>query len=114
MVFAVPPGGAVGDAAVALRNALLAAGVPRAAARRAAVAAYEVESNLLVHEGAGELRARVGDGFVEVVARGRRTRADAGPGAGQGLALLRRGVGLLCLRTGDDGRGSVVGYVVRW
>lgn len=63
-----------GAAATEIKNSLIAAGVNDAIARRAAVAAFEAEMNVIIHAVAGTLSYEVKDGKMEIVVR------DVGPG----------------------------------
>lgn len=63
-----------GASATTLKSALLACGAPQEAARRAAVAAFEAEMNVIIHAVAGTLQYRVEDGSVVI------TVTDMGPG----------------------------------
>lgn len=63
-----------GKASTELRKLLKEQGLDRKLIRRAAVAAYELEMNIVVHSQGGQLSFSLHDGEVEIIA------ADRGPG----------------------------------
>ena len=99
--------GSAGAASRALKDRLRLAGVATEAMRRAMIASYEAEMNVVIHADGGRLEATVSDGQldVDVVDRGpgipaehlphifeRYYRGDgsrSGPGAGLGLPLVQ-------------------------
>lgn len=71
-----------GKAATEIKNALQKRGIDPKIIRRVAIAAYELEMNLVVHSDGGTLTFRVDEGEVQLIAK------DQGPGiADVGLAM---------------------------
>lgn len=63
-----------GDGAARIRQVLQQVGFPPAIIRRAAIAAYEAEMNIVIHSTGGELKARITPGDITI------TALDSGPG----------------------------------
>ncbi|CEP67934.1 Uncharacterized [Moorella glycerini] len=63
-----------GDGAARIRQVLQQVGFQPAIIRRAAIAAYEAEMNIVIHSFGGELRARITPDAVTI------TAVDTGPG----------------------------------
>ena len=63
-----------GTAATEIKNALLKRGIDPKLIRRVAIAAYELEMNLVVHSDGGTLTFRADEGEVQLIAK------DQGPG----------------------------------
>ena len=63
-----------GKAATEIKNTLLQRGLDPKLIRRVAIAAYELEMNLVVHSDGGSLTLRADDGEIQVIAQ------DRGPG----------------------------------
>ncbi|HPT17139.1 MAG TPA: CBS domain-containing protein [Kiritimatiellia bacterium] len=71
-----------GQAATEIKNTLQKRGLDPKIIRRVAIAAYELEMNLVVHSDGGTLTFRVDEGEIQIIAK------DRGPGiADVGLAL---------------------------
>ena len=63
-----------GTAATEIKNTLQARGIPAKIIRRVAIAAYELEINIVVHSNGGTLTFRVDEEEIQVIAK------DTGPG----------------------------------
>lgn len=119
-----------GKASNTLRRELTRRACDRALMRRIAVAAYELEMNLVVHSDGGTLSVMIGNGRVEITARddgpgitdinwalrdGTTTADDwirsLGFGAGMGLPNVQRAADDFDLRSGS-GRGTVARAVI--
>jgi CBS domain-containing protein len=74
-----------GKASSELKRALTERSVPTRLIRRAAIAAYELEMNLVLHSDGGRLTFDADDGRVEIVAR------DSGPGIADTKAAMEEG-----------------------
>ena len=74
--FAVEQGDFVraGEASSKIKKVLSQLGFPSSLIRRAAIAAYEAEMNIVIHSWGGELETEIGPDHVIIVAR------DRGPG----------------------------------
>ncbi len=121
-----------GKGAHEIKKTLAAMGVEPAHIRRASIAAYELEMNLVVHSFGGVLRANIGPGEVVVKAcddgpgiadvelalqDGFSTANDwvrsLGFGAGMGLGNVRRVADEFSIQS-SAGAGTSVRAVVRW
>ena len=65
---------AAGKAAERVKETLKTLGLPSSICRRAAVVAYEVEMNLVIHGGGGHMVLKVEEGQITIIA------VDKGPG----------------------------------
>lgn len=74
-----------GRASAEFKKALKELGIDAGVARRAAVAAYELELNQVIHSEGGSISMEAGEGRIEIVAR------DSGPGIPDTEAALREG-----------------------
>lgn len=74
-----------GKASAEIKKALKARGVDPAVVRRAAVASYELELNIVIHSEGGTLSAAIGADSVEILAE------DRGPGIPDLEAAMREG-----------------------
>ncbi len=74
-----------GKASLAVKKNLIERGLPQALVRRAAVAAYELEINQVVHSVGGELSYRVANNKIEL------TATDYGPGIADVEQALEEG-----------------------
>ncbi|HTX53233.1 MAG TPA: ATP-binding protein, partial [Candidatus Baltobacteraceae bacterium] len=74
-----------GQATRRLKEKLVRLGVSGAVLRRAMIAAYEAEMNVVIHARTGTLWARLGDGRLELEV------ADEGPGIPDVQLALREG-----------------------
>ena len=63
-----------GSAATEIKNTLQARGIPAKIIRRVAIAAYELEINIVVHSNGGTLTFRVDEEEIQIIAK------DTGPG----------------------------------
>lgn len=121
-----------GRAAHEIKKALTARGLPPELVRRVAIAAYEMEMNLVVHSVGGVLEAHIEDGLAEI------TATDEGPGiadvelalqdgfstandwvrslgfgAGMGLGNIRRVADDFSIRSAPE-QGTHLRAAVRW
>ena len=74
-----------GTAATEIKNTLLARGVPQKIVRRVAIAAYELEINIVVHSDGGTLTFRADEDEIQIVAK------DNGPGIKDVSLALQEG-----------------------
>jgi CBS domain-containing protein/anti-sigma regulatory factor (Ser/Thr protein kinase) len=74
-----------GKASAEIKKALKGLGLDAAIVRRAAVASYELELNVVIHSDGGSLRCVAGEGRIEVVAE------DRGPGIPDVAAAMLEG-----------------------
>ncbi|MCX7818360.1 MAG: CBS domain-containing protein [Kiritimatiellae bacterium] len=121
-----------GRAAHEIKKALTARGLPPEHVRRAAIAAYEMEMNLVVHSNGGAIEARIEHGVAEITATddgpgipdvelamqdGFSTANDwvrsLGFGAGMGLGNIRRVADEFAIRSAV-GEGTRVRALIRW
>ena len=121
-----------GRGAHEIKKALLARGIPAEIVRRAGIAAYEMEMNLVVHSIGGELSAHIEDGQIELIATddgpgiedvelamqdGYSTASEwirsLGFGAGMGLGNIRRVSDEFSIISAP-GQGTKVRAIIRW
>ena len=120
-----------GAATRLLKERLAAAGAPPEAIRRAVIAAFEAEANVLIHACGGRMEARLDAGRLDVEVRdfgpgiadvglamqeGRSTAPPearaAGFGAGRGLANIRRASDAFAIDS-VPGRGTALRFSIR-
>lgn len=115
-----------GRVASQIKRALEQAGMPAGVVRRAAIAAYEAEMNIVIHSHGGVMRARIAPNLVEIEAQdwgpgipdvelamqegystAPREILEMGFGAGMGLPNMRKCADRLDVRS-EVGRGTQV------
>ena len=74
-----------GTAASELKQAMVARGIPASLVRRAAIAAYELEMNLVLHSDGGRLLFELGEEAMTIVA------TDTGPGIADTSVVMEEG-----------------------
>lgn len=74
-----------GKAATEIKNTLQKRGLDPKLIRRAAIAAYELEMNLVVHSDGGTLTLRVDEGEIQIIAK------DQGPGIADVTLAMQEG-----------------------
>ncbi len=74
-----------GKAATDIKNTLQARGIDPKTIRRVAIAAYELEMNLVVHSDGGTLTFRVDEGEIQIIAK------DSGPGIADVALAMQEG-----------------------
>ncbi|NLC77898.1 MAG: anti-sigma regulatory factor [Clostridia bacterium] len=92
-----------GSAAMRIKRLLLDVGYEPQLARRAAIIAYELEMNLIIHGGGGQLAVKLSPDFIEIYA------GDQGPGIPDVELAMQEGYSTAPPQVREMGLGAGMG-----